>query len=370
MYLYCIPSLVVLPLPHLQLKAYARAHGKPATWNKEDVGYVARRYTYWEIDGLDEYNSPHYIRIALLGTYILLNITVVLIMMGFIPHYYNRLTEVLAGGNHHASSVYWASVIVAVVVNFCYILSYYGTFDSSHIIISPDYILQYTPNTVPAYKDCMASYYTKAVIMPISCLIELFVAICTPKNPNFPFHWRLTYCHVSRDCCSTSACSKVIQTLALWNILMFVQLLSMAAIPVCLLLVYAPLRTIPSLAVLATILLSLILVVASFIRPCMPSRAHGHRSWKQQCIRLLVLLSVVMLINVAIIIYVVFQKAAAREGASGVTLSLLPPVVLSAIGWYIKRKFFKGKTTDRYIPLTRRHSVDTEQDSDSVEDVV
>ena len=291
-------------------------------------------------------------------------------MMGFVPHYYNHLTNILAGGNCHVISVYWASVIVAVVVNFLYIFIYLH--DPISFEITPNHSFEHMYTDTPAYKDKIASQYTKAVLMSISSLIELFVAACTPKTPDFPIPWRLTqsqcqiYCHH----CSTSSCSKVIQTLALWNILMFAQLLSMAAIPVCLLLVYAPLRTIPSLAVLATILLSLILVVASFIRPCMPSRAHGHRSWKQQCIRLLVLLSVVMLINVAIIIYVVFQKAAAREGASGVTLSLLPPVVLSAIGWYIKRKFFEGRTTDRYIPLTRRHSVDTEQDSDSVEDVV
>ena len=130
--------------------------------------------------------------------------------------------------------------------------------------------------------------------------------------------------------------------LALWNILIAIQLVSMIATPICVLLFVYPQVTVLYSMFLLTIPVSLMLIVAYLLYQCQQQRRFccNGKHCGQTFAQLVVMIAIPGLIIALIGLYEVMLLVQVQigSGVKGLLLSLLPSFPLSALGWYLKRR--------------------------------
>ena len=320
------------------MKAYARSQGKPTTWSEEDKGYVTEWYGYWYTDGLDDFNVPHVLRLGLLSVNVILSITVILFVVGFAPRYHVHLTRIVTE-KRQVLNFYWAFVVVLFLLNLIAI-TYSIT---SHVKDLLELLQFHCYKSVVVFKDHIINSCINITIILICLVLYFLVALYTNSKNKIPC-----------GCCPriSCICSRALQTFAMWNILISIQLFTLGAVSICLMMIYAPIRTFSVLAVVATIILSLILTIAHVLEVCSAcSGKHGNvKDWKLKCIRFFAVLALFILITAALMIYITLLKGVGTKGAPGLILPLVPSVILSSVGWYARREFLR-RTTNTYTPL-------------------
>jgi hypothetical protein len=85
-------------------------------------------YGYWNSeDGAHYRPNHHYLRVSLLTVFIL-NITVTLLLLRFVPQYYSHLVKTVTGSSSHAVNIVWALILFTIgwnaIVYISYIVSY------------------------------------------------------------------------------------------------------------------------------------------------------------------------------------------------------------------------------------------------------
>ena len=164
-----------------------------------------------------------------------------------------KVSTIVLSQNEKASTgdfmryLYWAAAFMAFLINVGY------TTVRSHLIIifisnHPtiiSYIIQPSniPCTIPSdtsvYNDEVLTLVAKFTIIPVAVFMELLISVHTVKN-NYNIRLRFIGCRRS------SLKHYLLQTLwmlALWNILMSLQLFSMLVNPLCVLLLIRPQMT-------------------------------------------------------------------------------------------------------------------------------
>ena len=127
------------------------------------------------------------------------------------------------------------------------------------------------------YKDELASFVIKMLVLLIAIITELLVAIKTQIETTLP----------TTELCS-SKCYKGVQTILLWSTFVFVQIwLGLISLPACFLLFTTPLQTISALCaavlIVAVITASIVYLLQIArkhrVRVCSFGKECGYCSW-------------------------------------------------------------------------------------------
>ena len=123
-------------------------------------------------------------------------------------------------------------------------------------IIHPDCSI---PSDTSVYKDEVLTMLAVYIIIPTTVFIELLVSILAVK---YDFHGQRSPRQVGQCPSCKQWLLQSIHVLALWNILIAIQLITMIATPISVLLFLNPQVTVLSIVFLLMVLVSLTLIVA------------------------------------------------------------------------------------------------------------
>ena len=160
--------------------------------------------------------------------------------------------------------------------------------------------------------------------------------------------------HTIHNCCSSHDNKlKVLQILALYNILIFIQTIGTAAIPLFILLVLYKFEVLSILAFLSSSTFCLINLIAHIL---LLNRAANRKSGSKPVLLLQACIILVFLAVIFVAFYLLLLSRGVNvRGLQGFLLSLLPSFTLSVSGWYVKEKVLKKNivTTQTHNPSTR-----------------
>ena len=141
--------------------------------------------------------------------------------------------------------------------------------------------------------------------------------------------------------------------LVLWNILTAVQLFTMIAIPLGVLLPIHPQVTIVHIITVLLAPVGFTLVVAYVLYQCQQPRRRTFQSSVRccgsMCVYFVVITATIGLILALLILYelMLLVQVQIENGVKGIVLSLLPSFPLSALGWYLRKRSQKKKSSKR-----------------------
>ena len=325
----------------VQVKSYARVNKQR---NENDKGYVSINYfhhvtnSYYKLDTL----TKHAFRFILLFTFIFLNILIPVALAKSVSLYYPRIMVKSSTGDF-IGCLYWATAIVAFLYNIVY--AAYSTqrkfLDKPAItscVIHPKCSI---PSDTSVYKDEVLTMLAVYIIIPSTVFIELLVSILAVK---YDFRDQRSPRQVGQCPSCKQWFLQSIHVLALWNILIAIQLITMIVIPIFVLLFLNPQVTVLFVILLLMLLVSLTLNVAYLLYHCQQPRRRrvcgSAKYFGQKFIQLVVMIAILGLITTLLALYevILLVQAQAGTGVKGLLLSLLPSFPLSAIGWYLKRR--------------------------------
>ena len=357
----------------MQSKAYAKAQGVPTTWSKEDQGYIARWYSYYSAESY--YRSKEIgknIRKILLIAFILLNLFILHITVTYGTKWYCRFYEILNDRSQKASSIHLAVGITTTMCNFLYLTATVVLCTVKHHIPPINIpecmaISQWgcsPPHDSSLYKDMLAAFITKMLVIFIAVIIYLPVAFkAEMKTPHFTASWW-----------HSGKYSRVVQIILLWNTFVFVQIWAgLICLPACILLLITPLQTISALwasvLIVAFITVSIVYLLqfgkVGHVRAYNFGRVCGYYSWYL----ILVVLTGTLVFALGFLYFNLLPQGV-HLSTRGAIFSLLPSIPLSVATWVIKRKFLsKKRKLEKQSSIS---SVSTEeedlQDSDREQD--
>ena len=245
--------------------------------------------------------------------------------------YFSRIRKRLKGD--FIGCLYWAAAIVAFFCNIAYVAtSLTHQFARGHPTITPCiiHLANYNcsiPSNTNIYRAEVLTLVAKAIIIPSAVFIELLVssyfAIAHQVRQRRP-----RYIFMSIQC---------FHILALWNVLITVQLLSMITIPICVLLLIRPqvVIIVSSFFVVGPVVLTLI--VAYLCREIRRRVCCSPRYCAKTLVHFIFITAIVGLIIALLIIYeaILLVQPQIGTGVIDLVFSLLPFFPLPALGWYL-----------------------------------
>ena len=196
------------------------------------------------------------------------------------------------------------------------------------------------------YIDLMAA---RILLQPMALMVEFIIAVRIFKDTSVPIP-----AAIEKSCCCFFRCfshktrSKIIQTFALWHLMVSLQLVAMSVIPLVITTIVSPGYTIPVLAMGVSTVLCFIVSVAHLLQPATSNKITSSCQSRVgikvfQLLRGIIFFGLLIMLT---LIYFVMLKygVSSTKGAAGYIFPLLPYLPLSAIGYYIKRNFFSSET--------------------------
>ena len=188
-----------------------------------DVGQ--RGYVFEVTD--DPSDSEQTLLPILTAIHILMNVAVALVIMRLVTAYYSSLSVSKAQLNSPVVSIYWSNVFIAFLADAIIILGNAGLYAGIGII---------GENSSSALAFRIVNDITIASLI----ILELVVAIITPKNHKLFIPHVITY---GFCCCQCAKCCgwkpgriflrKVIQTVAIWALMVFLQIIASSILVIC-----------------------------------------------------------------------------------------------------------------------------------------
>ena len=325
----------------MQVKSYTKVHGQI---NENDKGYVSILYSA-RVAGsyfIKDTYARHIYRLSLLFTFIFLNILTPVALAKSVSLYYPIIRAKSSTGGF-MGSLCWATAVVAFLCNILYIAGSirHTAFRNKPAITSCLIHLNCSiPSDTSVYKDEVLTLLAVYIIIPSAVFIELLLSVSAVKN-NF------------RDLTSLGdgQCPswkwfllQGFHVLALWNILVAIQLITMIATPMFVLLFIHPQGTVLFIVFLLTVPASLALILAYLLYHCQQPRRRRVFCNAKHCglkfVQIFVMIAIPGLIIALLVLYEVMLVVQVQvgSGVKGLALSLLPSLPLSAIGWYLKRR--------------------------------
>ena len=329
---------------------------------------MAIKHDFWiaeEIHHSDKRNIPHFIRISLLALFIFLNILVVMVSAQFAHHCYNKLKQA-AISSDHLLPIYWATAVVLGGFNTLILIFSLAQYSSHPLtgvcIIYPETSLCKDLRNTDMYADLMAAVIAKILLLPLALIVEFIIAARIFKDTSVPIP-----AAIEKSCCCFFRCfshkirSKIVQTFALWHLMVSLQLAAMSAIPLSIVAIVSPEVTIPLLATVLSFILCSIISVAHLLQPATTKEDTTSSCQRRAGIKIVRLLKVITFFGVLIALASVYfamlrYGLSSRKGAAGYIFPLLPYLPLSAIGYYIKRKFFSNEVNSDCYGRSFEHS--------------
>ena len=254
--------------------------------------------------------------------------------------YYPRVRAV-ASGRHFTAYLYWAAALIAFLFNVIYTgISLFQHYHNEPAITSCIVELFKCKCSIPSdtslYKDEVLTFVAKVTIIPIAVFVELVISFLTVRHHISGKRYGSGY-HLRKH-----FLLQAVHVIALWNILIVLQIFTMCAIPLCVLLLTHPQVTFLCLAFFLMVLVGLTLIAAYLMYQCQSPRRRvccSVRHCGSIFVHITVIISAVGLIVMLLWVYELMLIAQVTEtGITGIVLSLLPSLPLSALGWYVKRR--------------------------------
>ena len=262
--------------------------------------------------------------------------------------YYPRVRAV-ASGRHFTACLYWAAALIASLFNIIYTgMSLSQHYHNEPAITSCIVELSKCKCSIPSdtslYKDEVLTLAAKVTIIPIAVCAKLVISILTVRHHISGKRYSSRY-HLRKHCLL-----QAVHVIALWNILIVLQIFTMCAIPLCVLLLTHPQVTFLCLAFFLMVLVGMTLIVAYLMYQCQSPRRRvccSVRHCGSIFVHITVIISAVGLIIMLLWVYELMLIAQVTEtGITGIVLSLLPSLPLSALGWYVKRRYQRAVTNE------------------------
>ena len=314
--------------------------------NENDRGYVAISYN-------DKVTRPfkgssvntNLCRFSLFGAFVFLNTLTPIVLAKLLSSYYPKMRTKASKGNF-TRYLYWAAAGMAFLSNVVYTTASVKELFNNHPTIASCIIkLSNHQCTIPSgtstYNVEMLTLVAKFTVIPIAVFIELLISVYTVKNN-----------YLKRQKCV--CCRSLVQTLALWNILIAIQLFTMTVIPLFMLLLTHPQVTIIYILFLLMIPAGFTTIAAYLLYQCQ-RRSSGRNIQSSvwccgsMCLHFVVITATIGLILALLILYEVMLlvQVQIETGVKGIVLSLLPSFPLPVLGWYLKRRSQRrGSETD------------------------
>ena len=336
------------------MKSYARVRGQAS---ESDMGYVSISYND-QVTGLQKTffkRRAHFYRLTILCSFISLNIATQIALARSAPLYYPRIMATSSTGDI-AKCLYWATAIVAFPLNIYYTaasIRHQFHYNVPTITSCFVHIVNHScdiPSDTSVYQDEVLTLVAKLTIIPLAVFIELLASIYAVKTHFVSQRLRWGHrCHSWKHCIL-----QMFHVLALWNILIAIQLLSMVAIPISGLLIIQPQMTIFSILFLIIVFSGLIFAAAYLLHLCQWSKRRlccNPKHFGIKIIPLILIVAILGLIITLLALYELIVHVHIETGLNGVLLALLPSFPLSAVGWYLKKrsqmKAVNGNTLER-----------------------
>ena len=349
----------------MQVKSYVRIHVQT---NENDRGYVSISYNEYVAESYEGSGTLNqFFHLSLLFAFMLLNICIPLFLAKSIPLYYPKIRAKLSTGDF-MECLYWTTATMAFLCNILYtFLSVRHQFKEGHPTITPCLLHMSQNCSIPSSTDVYHSeaftLVAKVTIIPSAVFIELLISIYAIK------FYSTTQSRYGRQCYVWRLYFvKTFHVLALWNILIAIQLFGMIAIALCTVLLIHPQVTIFLLLLLAMILVSLTLCTSYLLYHCQQQRRRRNCNPKDcgtNFLHSVLIITIMGLIVAFLAIYEVLLLVQAQigTGVKGLLLSLLPSFPLSALVWYLKRRSQKkaaAANDERQLqPVTEEQQLQT-----------
>ena len=294
---------------------------------------------------------------------ILLNTAFALAATYLLVKYHKELNEVKGKKYQVTATIYWA------VVFLC--------FAGATVIIAGNVYLYFGLTFVSMKSDEVLGFrLANDITVTILAVIELLVSLFTPHDPTFfiPHVLRVTAtCNQCCLCCSSNTGLKllrqVIRSIAMWIIILFLQLVISSFIPVAIVTVVNPVPSLAFLSIIVALFFCLIVFVAYFMNAFEGNYIATHRLSEEEersiislqlvqktpkivgewvCDKLIlvaqafIFLVIFVVVALVVIIYLNFVRAGANANTvSGLFFSFVPSVVLGGITWAAKKHLFR-----------------------------
>ena len=331
-----------LLLPHIQVKTYIPIHGKP---DASDKGYVSTHYT--------ESKYAQIFRLNVLLAFVFLNVLTPIVLAKSFSQYYSRIRANVSAEDF-TKCLYQATAFVSFLCNVAYttvsIWNYFGEDDPA--ITACVIHLSKHPCTIPsdtrAYRDEVNTLLAKLIIIPLAIFVELLMSIYIVRRhsvimvPRYDQRYHPLKLYLLQS----------LHVLALWNIMITIQLATMTAIPLTVLLLTHPQVTMSYLVFSLTSFVSLTIIIAYVLYWCQQPRRRKGCCNVSYCGRnffqFAMIFAILGLIFTLLAVYelMLLVQAHIETGIKGILLALLPSFPLPALGWYLKRRSQRRATAD------------------------
>ena len=320
----------IVTLPHIQVKTYLPVNGKP---DASDKGYVSTRYT--------ESKYAWIFRLNVFLAFVFLNILTPIVLAKSFSQYYSKIRANVSAEDF-AKCLYQATVFASFIYNVLYttfsIWNYFGEKDPAitacviHFSKHPCTI----PSDTRAYRDEVNTLLAKLIIIPLAIFVELLMSIYIVRCHSvimvrrYDQRYHPLKLHMFQS----------FHVLALWNIMITIQLTTMTAIPLTVLLLTHPQVTILYLIYFLMSFVSLTIIVAYVLYWCQqPRRRGGCRYCGRSLVQFVVIVAILGLMISLLALYelMLLVQAHIETGVKGILLALLPSFPLPALGWYLRR---------------------------------
>ena len=335
-----------------QSKAYARDQGRPITWRDEDRGYISLLYSYYVTDGISDtcnFDSFQSTRILLLVLYFSVNLLVPVLLAKFGATSYRKANQRMLK-SRLTFLMYWAVTIVILLWNTLNLIA------SAYVYVKSKGARFYpVTGSINTYSDEMATLAARITLLPLVYTLELLIAAHIPKDTGLPIPsviQRMLFCCL---CFSNRIQSKIIQTLAVWNIMIFIQNLTTNAITVGVFFLISPLWVVSVLGSTACCLLLAVVVVAYLLHTCTlnQNQKSSCKRYTTNCLSFTGIFLSFIIVSTLLAVYFL-MTCKISGGVTGFLVSFLPPVVLSLIGWCVKKTIsgmnFQATSNNTHAP--------------------
>ena len=271
--------------------------------------------------------------------------------------YHTTLYEVQGRKYQVIASMYWSVVLFSFIASLAIIAGNVYLYIAFRI---------FQDQSQDAFAFRLISDITALVLILIGLLVSFF----TPHNPDFyiPYLIRRILCCNFCSCCSTKGFQnflrRLIHSIAMWIILIFLQLVVSSVLPLAIICVRNPVPSLAFLSLMAAMFGCLVVFGAYFMNFFEGEYIATHRKKDRRRSSLstkirarsklalianaFIFLVILCITTLVIVIYLDFVRAGANANSTGgLFFSLVPTVILSGITWVAKRSLFKEFEDDK-----------------------
>ena len=303
----------------------------------------------------------------LIIVHVLFNAVFMLAATFFAFKYHTTLYEVQGKKYQVIASMYWSVVFFSFIASLAIIAGNVYLYLAFRI---------FQDQSQDAFAFRLISDITTLALIIVGFLVSLF----TPHNPDFyiPFLIRRILCCNVCSCCSTRGFQnflrRLIHSIAMWIILIFLQLVISSVLPIAIVCVRNPVPSLAFISLMAAMFGCFVVFGAYFINVFEGEYIATHRKKDRRLSTLsmqirarsklalianaFIFLVILCITTLVIVIYLDFVRAGAdANSVGGLFVSLVPTVILSGITWGAKRMLFKEFEEDKPAGLDEEEEV-------------